>query len=305
MLEDPIIYRDNKGDRVLDLRPDGVDCLPVLGMSSYRAIRSGPDYHIHPDCMEFCLCLKGNLIFDSEGGEYPFLPGHIFVSAPNEPHHLRHNPSGLKVYRILFAIPKPTHRLLGLDRAEGAWLSHALTHMPKRLFAATPTIRGAFERLFHLYDNETLGTAERRVRMKAAALTLLVALVEAAGQTPPKSARAIETLAQHILEHPDGDFPVADMAKTAGMSVSAFSDAFKRAKGLPLHAYVLNCRINRARALLEQTNRSIAAIAHELRFYSAQHFDKIFKRITGVSPTSYRQRQRGDSSQSRRKFCRT
>ena len=36
MIEDPIIYTDGKDERELDLRPDGVDCIPVLGMSSYQ-----------------------------------------------------------------------------------------------------------------------------------------------------------------------------------------------------------------------------------------------------------------------------
>lgn len=290
MVEDPIIYKDTKDDRELDLRPDGVDCIPVLGMSSYQSIRPGPEYHIHLGCMEFCLCLKGNLLFDSEGQEYPFRPGHVFVSSPRQPHHLRHNPSGLKTYRILFAIPCARQRILGLDAEESAWLVHALTHMPKRLFAASPRIRQAFDRLFNIYDTESRGSPSRRVRMKSAALELLVALVETAEQVPQKVPRTIEELAQRIQLHPESDYPLATVALESGMSPSAFSENFKRAMGLPLHAYLLNCRVNRAKELLNTTDRTIGSIAQELRFYSAQHLDKIFKRIIGTSPSAYRSR---------------
>ena len=72
MIKDPIIYKDSPGDRELDLRPDGVDCIPVSGMSNYQSIQPDPEYHIHPGCMEFCLCLKGNLMFDSAGRELRF-----------------------------------------------------------------------------------------------------------------------------------------------------------------------------------------------------------------------------------------
>ncbi|MGN0846800.1 MAG: helix-turn-helix domain-containing protein [Kiritimatiellia bacterium] len=288
MVEDPIIYQDTKDDRELDLRPDGVDCIPVLGMSSFKSIRPGPEYHIHVGCMEFCLCLKGNLMFDSCGREYPFLPGHVFVSSPDEPHHLRNNPSGLKTYRILFTIPSSNQRILGLDLKESAWLVHALTHMPERLFAASARIRMAFELLFTLYDTERRGTPQRRVRMKSAALELLVALVDAAGQTPSKPSRAIDELATRIFTHPEGDYPLDVVAREVGMSTSTFSEAFKRAMGLPLHAYLLNCRVNRAKEILDMTDRSVASIAQELRFYSAQHLAKVFKRTVGLSPAAYR-----------------
>lgn len=289
MTKDPIVYQDTSDDRALDLRPDGVDVIPLLGKSSYRSVHAGPEYHIHDGCMEYCLCLKGNLTFDSLGNEYPFLPGHIFVSSPRQPHHLRHNPSGLKTYRILFAIPKRGQRILNLASAESAWLVRALTHPPKRLFASSPRIRAAFERLFLLYDSEPRATNGRRVRMKSASLELLVALADAAHQQPRQKAPAnIAALARRIMEKPNADYPVAAMAAEANLSVSAFSEAFKRAMGLPLHAYLLNCRIARAKELLADTNRSISAIAQELRFYSTQHFSTMFKRIVGQTPIQAR-----------------
>lgn len=288
MLKDPIIYRDSPDDRVLDLRPDGVDCIPVLGKSNFLSVRPGPDFHIHPGCMEFCLCLKGNLIFDTEDGEYPFRPGHIFVSSPREPHHLRHNPSGLKTYRILFAIPKPGQRILGLDKRESEWLARTLTHLPKRLFAATPRIRTSFERLFELYDSERRIPAARRVRLKSATLELLVAIVDAARRTPRKATSSIERIARRIRERPNAEYPAAAMARESHLSLSAFSDAFKQAMGLPLHAYVLNCRVERAKRLLATTKRSISSIAQELGFYSTQHFALTFKRIIGKHPRDLR-----------------
>ena len=291
MTKDPIVYQDTPDDRTLDLRPDGVDVLPVLGMSSYRSVHLGPEFHVHEGCMEFCLCLKGNLTFDSGGREYPFLPGHVFVSSPRQPHHLRHNPSGLKTYRILFAIPRRGQRVLGLSPAESAWLVRSLTCPPERLFAVPPRVRTAFDRLFQLYDSEPRDTNGRRVRMKSAALELLVALADATRQ--PRRQKAPDTIAaiaRRIERKPDADYPVADMAAEAGLSVSAFSETFKRAMGLPLHAYLLNCRITRAKTLLALSDRTIASIAQELRFYSTQHFSTIFKRIVGQTPKTYRSR---------------
>ena len=291
MVADKITYCDEPGYRVLDLRPDGIDCIPVLGFSDFLAIRQGPDLHYHPGCMEFCLCLKGNLIFDTPDREYPFLPGHVFVSAPDEPHHLRNNPSGLMVYRILFRIPGPRQRILGLDSRGSEWVTRSLTHLPKRLFASTPDVRSSFARLFDIYDNVNPKSPARRVRMRGAAINLLVALVDAARRSPTRASDKINEIARRIREAPDAEYPIKDLAKECNASVSSFANDFKLAKGLPLHAYLLNCRINKAKKLLLRTKRTVTAIGQELRFYSTQHFAKTFKRIIGVNPQEFRKKR--------------
>ena len=238
--------------------------------------------------MEFSFCLKGNLIFDTPDKEYPFLPGSIFVSAPDEPHHLRNNPSGLKIYGILFKIPGRRQRILGLDGRGSEWVVRSLTHLPKRLYAGTPAVKASFERLFEIYDNASKRSPSRRVKMRAAALDLLVALIDAARRLPAKSSAKIDEIAERIQNAPDAEYPVDALAEECEVSITAFSNSFKRAKGLPLHAYVLNCRIDKARKLLSTTKRTVTSIGQELGFYSTQHFANTFRRVIGVTPREYR-----------------
>ena len=288
MKADKIHYCDETGFRVLDLRPDGVDCIPVLRSSDFSAIRRGPEFHFHPGCMEFSFCLKGNLIFDTPDKEYPFLPGSIFVSAPTEPHHLRNNPSGLKIYGILFKIPGRSQRILGLDERGSEWVVRSLTHLPKRLYAGTPAVRASFERLFEIYDSVNKRSPSRRVKMRAAALDLLIALIDAARRLPAKASSKIDEIAKRIQNAPDAEYPTETLAGEYGVSIASFSNSFKRAKGLPLHAYVLNCRIDKARRLLSTTKRSVSSIGQELGFYSTQHFANTFRRVIGANPGEYR-----------------
>jgi len=288
MIADRIVYCDEPGYRVLDLRPDGIDCVPVLGFSDFRAIRKGPDFHYHPGCVEFCLCLKGNLIFDTPNKEYSFMPGTIFTSSPEEPHRMRNNPSGLLVYRILFRIPRPRQRVLGLDARGSEWIGRSLTHLPKRLFASTPEIRRAFERLFDIYDNIGRRSPSRRVKMQATALNLLTAFIDAARRAPAKTPSKVNEIALRIRDKPDAEYSIEKLAKECDVAVSTFAKDFKQAKGLPLHAFLLNCRINKAKKLLLHTRRTVTAIGQELRFYSTQHFANTFKRIIGVNPQEYR-----------------
>ena len=286
MVANPIVYKDRPGQRVLDLQSFGVDCIPVLGLSNFRMIHPGTDYHIHPGCVEICLCVRGNLAFETKDRTYSFLPNSVFVSTADEPHRMRHNPKGLLVYRILFAVPHPGKRILGLSARETEWIARSLTHLPKRLFKSTPQIKAAFDELFATYDSDGLAAA-RAVRMKSAALALLVAVIKAARLLPPKAPNVIAALMKRMCEHPDCDYPVGKLAAEASLSESAFSETFKRAAGLPPHAYLLSCRINRAQKMLSKGRMSIKAIANRLRFTSSQHFSTAFMRIVGTTPARY------------------
>lgn len=292
MRQETIRYVNRPESRLLDLRPDGIGCIPGIGFSAFKSVHRDPELHCHPGAMEICFCLKGNLTFKTDRTEYAFLPGHIFVSSPSQPHCLKNNPRGLKLYWLLFRIAPAGTAFLGLDRSESEWLSHALVNLPKRVFAGTPRVRRAFATIFDLYDHAHPSPA-RRTRMKAAALELLISIVDAAQRPPCKIPSKIAAIAKRIRDCPESDYRIADMAKEAGLSVSAFSDIFKRSMGLPMHAYLINQRILRAKKLLENTDRDIASIAAEMRFRSKPHFAITFRQIVGMTPHALRQARKG------------
>ena len=83
---------------------------------------------------------------------------------------------------------------------------------------------------------------------------------------------------------PVEDFPVDALAREAGLSTVAFFDAFKRATGLPPHAFLLDVRVKAAAKDLENPALSVAEVARRYRFSSPQHFATAFKRIMGRPP---------------------
>lgn len=284
---DPNIYEEGKERRTLDLRPDGVACIPLLGLSNFQSARTGTAEHIHPGCVEISLCLRGNLVFESFGDEYPFLPGTVFVSQPSEPHRMRHNPKGLMLYRILFRIPKPHEPILGLKPDESRWLVRQLTHFQVRLFPATERVKVSFRRLFEVYDGAGRKTAARRLKMKAASLDLLLSIVEAASSPASPKGKfnaKVNVVVNEMRQNPAVEYRLEEMARRAALSTVAFNDAFKRATGLPPHAFLLDLRIKAAARDLADRSLPVAAVAKRYGFSSAQHFATVFKRILGVSP---------------------
>jgi AraC-like DNA-binding protein len=81
---------------------------------------------------------------------------------------------------------------------------------------------------------------------------------------------------------------VTDMANAASLSRAHFSREFRRAFGESPHAYLLTRRLERAAALLRNTDRSIAAICHSVGLESVGSFTTSFTRTFGMSPTVYR-----------------
>jgi AraC-like DNA-binding protein len=83
---------------------------------------------------------------------------------------------------------------------------------------------------------------------------------------------------------------VDDMARAAGLSRAHFSRAFRRAFGVSPHAYLLTRRLERAAALLRNTDRSVTEICFDVGLQSVGSFITSFKRAFGATPSAYRAR---------------
>ena len=290
---EPIFYEDGADWRIVDLRPHGVDCIPLFAFGNFGAVRPGAALHVHPGCVEVCLCLKGNVRYEADGMVYPVLPGHVFISRPDEPHRRCDNPKGMMLYRLLFRLPPPNGGVLGLSRRESAYLANSLLLLPVRLFHATDRLRAAFVRLFAVFDSPEKNRTAHRLELRNAALELLLALIEA--PSAPRSARdrpsvKVKTIARRIAEHPEMDYPVSALADEAALSPFAFTEAFKRETGLTPHAYLIDQRVRRAAKDLTQTRAAIAFVAEKWRFSSPQHMAAAFRRVLGLSPSQVVQR---------------
>jgi AraC family transcriptional regulator len=91
-----------------------------------------------------------------------------------------------------------------------------------------------------------------------------------------------------ISEHLENDLGLARLSGVAGVSRYYFCREFKKSMGVtPLH-YVMLQRIERAKVLLESSEMSITEIAEQLRFPTPSHFAATFRKLVGVTPTSFR-----------------
>lgn len=92
----------------------------------------------------------------------------------------------------------------------------------------------------------------------------------------------------YIQEHQTEDISLAEVAKAVNTSSFYFCKMFKKITGINFTDYLSRLRIERARNLLLNPNLRISEIAYEVGFQSLTHFNRVFKRVVGQSPTEFR-----------------
>ncbi len=103
------------------------------------------------------------------------------------------------------------------------------------------------------------------------------------------------TPARHLLRAKDlidaryrEPLDVPALARAARLSTAHFSREFRRSFGETPHQYLLTRRLERAAALLRNTDRTVADICLTVGLRSIGSFTTSFNRIVGLSPTAYR-----------------
>lgn len=102
------------------------------------------------------------------------------------------------------------------------------------------------------------------------------------GLSDPRLARALVALHRS----PGDAWPLARMAATAGMSRSAFAQAFREAIGTTPAAYLTDWRLTLAASMV-RAGRPVKLVAGELGFASASSLSKAFRQRLGVSPRDW------------------
>ncbi len=101
---------------------------------------------------------------------------------------------------------------------------------------------------------------------------------------PPVITRAKE----YIHEHQTENLRLGHVAKACNTSTFYFCKMFKKVTGINFTDYLSRVRIEKSKNLLLNPNLRVSEIAFEVGFQSLTHFNRVFKKILGQSPTEYR-----------------
>ncbi|NSZ61642.1 AraC family transcriptional regulator [Agrobacterium tumefaciens] len=103
-------------------------------------------------------------------------------------------------------------------------------------------------------------------------------------------ARVDRLMETHTL-YRDENLNLSRLAKRLGLPSRQISGAINRSLGVNVSQYVNQLRIREACRLLEETDQSVTAIMLSSGFQTKSNFNREFRRVTGMSPVDWRERE--------------
>lgn len=100
--------------------------------------------------------------------------------------------------------------------------------------------------------------------------------------------KIINKITDYVDNNYDKHIMLQELADIAHMNPTYFSTFFKKYNGLTLTEYIVRKRITRATEYLKSTDKTILEISGLCGFNNSANFNKMFKKVTGVTPTQYR-----------------
>jgi AraC-like DNA-binding protein len=93
-----------------------------------------------------------------------------------------------------------------------------------------------------------------------------------------------------IGEHQEDDLTLSEVAKAVNMSAFYFCKMFRQATGLTFTDYLARIRVEKVKNMLLDPHKRVSEVAFAAGFQSLSQFNRVFRKVAGESPTTYRDR---------------
>lgn len=104
----------------------------------------------------------------------------------------------------------------------------------------------------------------------------------------PDNSKIIETAKAYIEEHLGEELSIEQICEDLKLSRTRLYEIFKKELKTGIAKYILRRRMHRAKKLLKTTEASIPEISMAVGFTDYNYFSRVFKKVYGKSPKSYR-----------------
>lgn len=110
--------------------------------------------------------------------------------------------------------------------------------------------------------------------------------------------QGIHALQDWLVAHPCEDRPLAELARTAGMSVRNLTRQFRAATGISIHDYLTRLKLERARDLMCDPSLTLEAVAEQCGLGEARRLRRLWKQTFGGTPSETRRTPKDRLAQS-------
>ena len=237
---------------------------------------------------ELFVVVDGVLHIGTDSKEYTVSPGEYLLMPPNKFEHGT-KPSLCSFYWMHFGYNKDQndHALLPMDTEP--------SYTPGQLLIPEQGRLTSPDRIIILMKQ--LQDSDRRYRevtLNRYLCSAILSEVALQGQVYPAYGNKIikEQLYQDICDyiswHLEENLKVSQVANYFGYNEKYLTTFFKQRAGISLKQYILQVKMERAKADLSETSEPVSQIAFRLGFTDAHNFSNAFHKITGISPSEYR-----------------
>lgn len=101
----------------------------------------------------------------------------------------------------------------------------------------------------------------------------------------------VRNVREYVRSHIEESITTDTLAKLCGMNRTYLCSLFAQQTGMTISQYVTNIKVEEAKRLMDITQKTIAEIAAYLGYSSQSHFQRVFKKHTGMTPGEYRGKQ--------------
>jgi AraC family transcriptional regulator len=173
-------------------------------------------------------------------------------------------------------------------------LDFAHIEFEPRLFFDEPSLWVTSQKILHLVRDG----GDNRLYAETLAAMLAIELVrfrDRGGLRPPVARGGLaewqrRAAIEFINDSLDQNISLEDLANLVRLSPNHFCQAFARSMGMPPHQYQRRQRVERAKLLLADTDRSVTEVAMAVGYSAPSNFATAFRRVTGLTPRDFRRR---------------
>ncbi len=229
------------------------------------------------------ITLRGRQDFFCGSRYHKSLPGSVIMFNPEMVHDGHSGVTQDLEYVMLYVHPdeiSPLFHTLGYQGKSPLRLTQTLYN--------DPVLRFRIYTLVEAIEDDNLS----RIEYESALYLLAQTMVRHHGSldiTPSyhsRSDKLLLTAKEYIVAHLGDNLSIDDISAAANLSKFHFIRMFRAQFGITPHQYVLNCRINHARKVL-QLGKSATAAAQASGFADASHLNRNFKKVFGMTPKQF------------------
>ncbi len=269
-----------------------------LERANESAAISEKHYHYH-DCYQLYYLYSGELYYFINNKTYLVKPGNI-VLVNSYDIHCTFASSQKHSERLIIDFKREyiEQLLCALGEVDLFGSFEGGIHLLKLNMQEQNRIEALLQNMTREYFDSQSG---RNICLKAQLIELLTLInrhtvgESATDDYASYAHKTVSEVTAYINGNISKELTLTELAARYYVSPFYLSRIFKRITGMPFAEYVNGVRIKDAQRLLIKTKLSVSQISEEVGYKSCTHFGRVFKAITGKSPSAYRRALSGES----------